>query len=215
MDGITNEISSSDLSYPSRLGRLISQDKDPWLEQWNDILDRSRQSQILELGCGSGRDTRYLTERGLNVIAGDYSPLALESCRKQAPLADVRMIDIRAPLPFEDNAFPVVVASLCLHFFPWSETMTIISEIHRCLTVRGFLLARVNSIGDLHYGAAGHPEVEPGLYRMDGKLKRFFDRDSANRLAGPEWKVHSLKEMTVYRYDSPKILWEVVLEKRP
>lgn len=215
MSGTTDDARSIwDSRYASRLGRVVSHDSDPWLERWNDILDTARQGKILELGCGSGRDTRYLTNRGLRVIAGDYSLSALNVCRQQAPLADVRLIDIREPLPFfEDGMFPVVIASLCLHYFPWSQTKAIMAEIRRCLYADGFLLLRVNSIGDTRYGAVGHPEVEPGLYQVDGELKRFFDREAVERLIGTEWKVHSLEELTVHRYDSPKVLWEVVLQK--
>jgi hypothetical protein len=93
--------------------------------------------------------------------------------------------------------------------------MTIMSEIQRCLQPGGFLLARVNSIGDIHHGANGHPEVEPGLYIVDGELKRFFDREAVERLIGKGWKTHFLGELTVDRYNSPKVLWEAVLEKQP
>jgi SAM-dependent methyltransferase len=202
-----------DSRYASRRGREISVGSDPWLERWSSILDTARQKKILELGCGSGRDSRYLSRLGLDLIASDNSTSALRFCGELAPQADIRLVDIREPLPFEDEQFPVIVASLCLHYFPWPKTMSIMDEIRRCLKTGGFLLVRVNSTGDIHYGAAGHPEVESGLYRVDGELKRFFDREAMERLAGEDWQVRSLEELTVHRYDSPKVVWEAVLEK--
>jgi SAM-dependent methyltransferase len=209
--GITTFVDSC---YVSRRGQVLSIDSDQWLERWRSTLDTAREGKVLELGCGSGRDSRYLSGLGLSLIAGDYSQPALEICRQLSPFADIRLIDIREPLPFEDNLFPIVVASLCLHFFPWDKTMAIMDEIRRCLKAGGYLLARLNSTTDMHHGAAGQQEVEPGLYRVDGKLKRFFDREAVGRLVGKEWKVYSLEESTVCRYESPKVLWEVVLEKR-
>jgi SAM-dependent methyltransferase len=206
-------ITCGDSCYVSRRGQVLSIDGDQWLERWRSILDTVRDGKVLELGCGSGRDSHYLSGLGLSLIAGDYSQPALEACRQHAPFADIRLIDIREPLPFKDNLFPVIVASLCLHFFPWDKTMAIMDEIRRCLKAGGFLLARLNSVTDMHYGAVGQQEVEPGLYRVDGKLKRFFDREAVERLVDKEWKVYSLEESTVYHYDSPKALWEVVLEK--
>jgi len=200
--------------YNSRLDRIVSVDNDPWLERWSTILDAGRSGTVLELGCGGGRDSRYLTDLGLELIAADYSAAALELCRQRAPLADARLIDLRQPLPFDDGQFPIIVASLCLHYFPWTTTVAILAEIRRCLAPGGFLLARVNSSGDIHHGAVGHPEVEPGLYRVDGELKRFFDREALDKLIGSEWHVHNREELTVYRYDSPKRLWEIVLQKR-
>ena len=200
--------------YTDRLGRVVSDAGDPWLVRWKGILEHARCGTLLELGCGGGRDSRYLTGLGFRIIAGDCSPEALKLCRTSAPLADVRLIDLREPLPFTDGAFPVVVASLCLHFFPWTLTLNIMDEIRRCLESAGFLLLRVNSIRDMHHDAVGPQEVEPNLFLVNGLLKRFFDREAMDGLIGTGWKVHSLEELTVERYNAPKILWEAVLEKQ-
>ena len=209
------KLESPDSCYTDRLGRLVSDNGDRWLERWKGIVESSRAGALLELGCGGGRDTRYLTGLGLKVVAGDYSPEALELCRSSAPLAQVRSIDLREPLPFQDQSFRVVVASLCLHFFPWSVTVKIMAEIRRCLGEGGFLLLRVNSIVDLHQGGVGFREVEPNLFMMQGGMKRFFDREALEDLIGPGWKIRSLEELTVDRYGATKVLWEAVLEKSP
>ena len=202
-----------DSCYTDRLGRTVCDAGDRWLERWNGILEASRSGSLLELGCGGGRDTRYLTGLGLKVIAGDYSLEALELCHRSAPLAELRQIDLREPLPFGDGAFPVVLASLCLHFFPWSSTLEIMEEILRCLRSGGFLLLRVNSTRDMHR-RAGEREVEPNLFLTKGGLKRFFDRDALECLIGCRWKVHGIEELEVDRYGASKFLWEAVLEKR-
>jgi SAM-dependent methyltransferase len=210
---VTNPSVVWDSRYTSRLGRVVSKIGDPWLERWKHILEKSRSGALLELGCGVGRDSSYLTGLGLTVIAGDCSPVALEQCRRAAPQADARLIDLNEPLPFNDCDFPVVLASLCLHYFRWSRTLNIMEEIRRCLEQGGFLLLRVNSTRDIHHGSVGHPEIEPNLFLVDGLLKRFFDREALERLIGVGWKVHGFEEMTVHRYEAPKILWEAVLEK--
>ena len=199
--------------YASRTGRVIPSGSDPWLERWVHILDSAQPARVLELGCGGGRDSRFLTDRGLDLVAGDCSGEALAACHVQAPGALLVKIDLRKPLPFADASFPVVLASLCLHFFPWSVTVAAMAEIRRCLSPGGFLLARVNSTRDFHPGGAGHEEVEPHLFLGHGGLKRFFDRADVERLIGPEWTVYGLEEATVDRYASPKVVWEFVLEK--
>lgn len=40
-------------------------------------------SNILELGCGEGRDAAYLLEQGYNVLATDVSPEAIRYCREK------------------------------------------------------------------------------------------------------------------------------------
>lgn len=45
----------------------------------------STDAQILELGCGEGRDARFLLTRGYQVTATDISPEAIAYCRRENP----------------------------------------------------------------------------------------------------------------------------------
>jgi SAM-dependent methyltransferase len=58
---------------------------------------------VLELGCGSGLLTRYLTDAGHRVIATDASPAMLDLAREHAPAAEVRRLTLPGdPLPAAD-----------------------------------------------------------------------------------------------------------------
>ena len=74
------------------------------------------------------------------------------------------------------------------------------------------LLCRVNSSRDHHYGASGHPAIEPGYFRVDGEPKRFVDRAAVVALFADGWTVRHLEEHTVHRYARPKVLWEILAE---
>lgn len=41
-----------------------------------------KDSKILDLGCGEGRDARYLLDNGYNVVAFDYSISAINKCNE-------------------------------------------------------------------------------------------------------------------------------------
>lgn len=41
--------------------------------------------KLLEIGCGEGRDARFLLVRGYDLLAADVSPAAVEFCRKELP----------------------------------------------------------------------------------------------------------------------------------
>lgn len=45
----------------------------------------SADAQILELGCGEGRDARYLLNLGYQLTATDISPEAVRYCRRENP----------------------------------------------------------------------------------------------------------------------------------
>ena len=81
-------------------------DNDAWLDRWLSLMGPPvPKMRILELGCGSGCDTKFLTDKGYPVTATDISEKALEACKKLAPGAEHRYVDLREPLPFADNSF--------------------------------------------------------------------------------------------------------------
>lgn len=189
---------------------------DRWMERWKGLMKQQAPSPaILELGCGEGRDTRWLVEQGFrDLVASDLSREALARCALAAPSARLLCHDLSRPLPFGDARFDIIVASLCLHYFPWDDTVAIVQEIRRCLAPGGLLLCRVNSTRDVHYGAVGHPVIAPHFFDVAGRPKRFFDAEDVARLFADGWEQVSMREMTIFRYENPKKVWEVVLRKQ-
>ncbi len=184
---------------------------DLWLERQLALLAPG--CEVLELGCSSGRDTEYLIGQGFSVTATDVSEEALKMCTRAVPAAHCLRVDVKQPLPFVDESYPVIVASLCLHYFSWQQTLRILSEIKRCLKPDGWLLARFNSTNDVHFGAVGFREIEPNFYLVRGKSKHFFDRKALCELFSHGWKTRSIEEMTIARYEKPKVVWEVVAQR--
>jgi len=185
---------------------------DPWLERWLDMIGkRTADLPILELGCGGGRDSEVLAAAGHRVIGIDRSDTAVARARQRVPTGEFHCQDIRAPWPAERAG--VVLASLALHYFPWDETLALVERIHRTLAPNGLLLCRLNSTNDHHFGASGHPAIAEHFYLVDGEPKRFFDRAAADCLFGSGWRVLSQEEGVIARYDHPKSVWEVLLEK--
>jgi len=189
-----------------------SMSEDPWLERWIPALKSATSgSALLEIGCGSGQDTRTLLVHGLKVVAFDLSHEQVAKARLAAPGASISVQSVLEPFPLEGAGIGAVVASLSLHYFTWQETASLVERVRRTLKPGGILLARFNSTEDVNYGAVGHQEIEPGLFLVEGQKKRFFSRDSINRLFGPAWQIQSMQHMVTHKYQSPKSLWEVVV----
>ncbi|WP_307886103.1 class I SAM-dependent methyltransferase [Variovorax boronicumulans] len=103
---------------------------DPWLDRWMPLVaERSGQVPVLEIGCGHGDDTVTLTKAGLDVVAFDLSPVSVAAARLRAPGARIECRDTRDPFPAAATPLGVVVASLSLHYFPWTQTVSIVERI--------------------------------------------------------------------------------------
>jgi len=70
-----------------------------YISQYNDWPARERSAirfakgKVLDIGCGGGRHSLFLQEKGLDVTGVDVSPLAVQVCRARG-LKDVRLISI-------------------------------------------------------------------------------------------------------------------------
>jgi SAM-dependent methyltransferase len=79
---------------------------------------------VLDLGSGTGRDALFFARRGMQVVALDFSGVALDSLKRAARSAGLsRAIqtlrhDVREPLPFPDSTFDACYAHMlyCMDF---------------------------------------------------------------------------------------------------
>lgn len=161
-------------------------------------------SQILELGCGRGEDSRHFARAGHRVIASDFvrQPDGWEShVRSAGDGLRFVLLDMRDRLPFRDAAFDVVYARLSLHYFSNEETRRIFDEIHRVLTPNGLLAFLCKSTRDPLYGQ-GEP-VGPGMFRLNGKVRHFFDEDFARACAGDSFRFQRFCAKAIVSADGP------------
>ncbi|MGC8493275.1 MAG: class I SAM-dependent methyltransferase [Syntrophobacteraceae bacterium] len=164
---------------------------------------------IIEFGCGFGYLSELLFTRGYNILATDFAPAALRALCERAPGIATRAIDMQLPLPFPDESFEVAVADLCFHYFDSRTTESILAETRRILRPQGLLCARVNSSRDFHFGAGVGLEVEPGLFEVNGRCKRFFDESMIGKFFH-DWSIISLKNYHTLQYEKPKNVFEII-----
>lgn len=99
--------------------------------------------RVLDAGCGSGPLSLALQERGAHVTGIDGSQAMIDIARRRlGDEAPLHVGDLAEPLPFTDDSFDDVVASLVLHYLEdWDAPL---AEFARVLRPRGRLLVSVN-----------------------------------------------------------------------
>jgi ubiquinone/menaquinone biosynthesis C-methylase UbiE len=191
---------------------LPARENTPWLGQFHHLFAPGM--RVLDLGCGTGDDTREITALGCEAIALDFSRDRV----RQVPAACARLRvvgDVVGRLPFAANSFDIVVASLSLHYFTSAGTDRAISEVARTLQGEGWLICRVNAIGDTNFGYGQGPEVEPSVFRHDeGHLKRFFDEPMLRRFLEPCFRLCKITPRTILQRGLEKRTLECLARKR-
>lgn len=180
---------------------------DNWLDEHLKCFENVK-TPVLDLGCGTGNDALYLTQKGFDVLAVDFSTEALKYVEKHISAAKTKLVDISKKLPFDDGQFQVIVADLSLHYFDNKTTIQIMNELKRVLCDGGYLLARVNSTQDVNYGAGQGEKLEDNFYLIEGYGKRFFDAADVKKYFSIVGDV-KFKQAEMLRYEKPKRLFEI------
>lgn len=135
----------------ARLGRLIAEADDP------------TELRVLDLGCAAGRNTLFLAERGVPVVALDASPVMVAHTRERVrPLLGEQLAAERVGVGvmsdlgrYDDDAFDLVVVLGVMHtarsIQEWNETL---GEIERVVAPGGRVLVS-------NFSPASEPEGEP------------------------------------------------------
>ena len=108
-----------------------------------DLVGDVQGRRILDAGCGSGPLAAELVSRGADVTGFDGSPAMIDLARRRlGGTVPLTVHDLAEPLPYEDESFDVVVASLVLHYLEdWDGPL---AELRRVLRPGGRLVASVN-----------------------------------------------------------------------
>jgi SAM-dependent methyltransferase len=81
-----------------------------------------RGAAVLDAGCGSGAQARWLMEQGADVVGIDLSPRMIEeAARRCGGRGRFLVADLAKPLPLEATSLDGVTCSLALHYLEdWS-----------------------------------------------------------------------------------------------
>jgi SAM-dependent methyltransferase len=99
---------------------------------------------ILDLGCGNGKNSHYIAEQGLNnkITGIEISETALSFAKNLVPNGDFIKQSIGTPLNFPDAYFDIILDVTSSNSLNESERTIYLKEIHRLLKPDGYFFLR-------------------------------------------------------------------------
>lgn len=138
---------------------------------------------ILEIGCGTGKNTEWLLKKAKRLVGADFSEQML--ARAKEKIADERVefrhFDLREKWDFDENSFALVTCSLVLEHI--ENIDFVFSECRRVLRADGLFY-----IGELHpfkqyLGSKARFETVAGIFELEcfvHHVSEFFEAAKNN-----------------------------------
>jgi len=181
-----------------------------------------RPVEILDLGCGYGRDANYLA-RSINchILGIDNSSKAIEMAKQSLP------VDLKSRISFQccdfsqtdDGKFDILFASMVYHLLRATERQAFTEMIKKKLKPGGLVFLSMLSPKDPeHYGKGKPVENETNSFQ-DEKFIHFCTREELETdfsfLKTTELSEHELYEPRSNGQVHHHILWMLVGKNRP
>jgi SAM-dependent methyltransferase len=143
-----------------------------------DLLQQEGKKSLLEIGAGTGKDSKFFQENGLEVISTDLSPEMVKFCQQKGLTAHV--MDF-LHLDFPAGSFDAIYSLNCLLHVPTEDLPRVLSAIQSLLKSSGLFYLGL-------YGGREFAGVWPSdhhdpkrffSYHTDGYMRKivaeFFD----------------------------------------
>ena len=125
--------------------------------------------RVFDVGCGAaGHITRYLADRGVDVVGVDLSTVSVEVARQRQPTLRFEIADMR-DLPAADGVLAGLVAFYSVIHLPRDQVPVALAEFRRVLPPGGVLLIAMHGgAGEISSdGWFGHPvSVRASLWSL-------------------------------------------------
>ncbi len=161
-------------------------------------------TRVLDYGCGVGRHTVFLSEKGFRAYTCDPSPRAVASCRRWLRTQGLRARVKTAPansVPYPNGFFHWVIAFNVVYHNTLADMEALIRGLRRVTRREGYLFLTLISTRNHKYGLGR--EVEPGTFvnpqsaleHEQGLPHHYSDREEVAHVVRG-WEVVEARELT-------------------
>jgi SAM-dependent methyltransferase len=167
--------------------RRDRKEKDSWKiserQQFLKLLQQQGKTTLLEIGAGTGKDSLFFQDNGLQVVCTDLSPAMVNLCRKkglQAYVMDFLSLD------FPSASFDAIYALNCLLHVPTHDLPAVLRSLRDLLRPGGLFFLGV-------YGGIEWEGVHEEDWHNPPRFFAFHTDEFMQRTAAPFFDLVSFK----------------------
>ncbi len=167
----------------------LYKDVGPEIKKYAKILKRKKYRKVLDLGCGTGRNTIYLAKQGFLVYALDISKTGVAITKKKAKSLGLKNIKFKVAdikhTSYPDNYFDAVLCIFTLSHGLLEDNKDAVDEIYRILKPKGMLVTEFMSVNDKTCGKGKEIEKNTFLGGMEDDkhmMHHYFTKSEINEI---------------------------------
>lgn len=162
---------------------------------------------ILDLGCGTGRNSNYLADIGNTVIGIEISKTAIILAKNRAKemgvVVDYRLGDIGEPYDIKDNSIDIVIDVTSSNSLNEKGREVYLNEMNRILKSGGYIFVRA-LCKDGNKNVKNLLKMNPGkeydtyIMKEINLTERVFSREDFIKMYSKYFKIFNLEKKTSY-----------------
>ena len=145
----------------------------PKIVRASKIFKQKNYRKILDLGCGTGKHSIYLAQKGFSVYATDLSSTGIDIAKQKAESLNLNNITFKQHdmrnIPFPNDFFAAVICTWTIYHGTLEDIRKTIREIYRVLHPNGMLITDFLSTSDSTYGNGQEIETNTFIGEKNGE----------------------------------------------
>lgn len=122
----------------------------PYIHELTRKLKKYKVKKVLDLGCGSGWLSIFISKYGFDVTGIDAAKLAIELGKTWASEDNATvnfLVGDLLNLPFQEASFDAVVCNSVLEHFRFDQAKILFEKVHKVLVEKGFFFGCFDQVG--------------------------------------------------------------------
>lgn len=130
---------------------------------------------VLDIGCGTGRTTRFLASHTSDIIGIDYSERMIAAASKLNPDIDYRVCDVRDLSPLSQYHFDFILYSFNgLDYLDHIDRIKALKNIHKVLKNDGVFAFSSHNINGFNHSSTPILKFELNIFKQIKNFGKFF-----------------------------------------